>query len=456
MTRRISFYSASLILLLFATALAGCVSTKERYQRVQKYEKQGKPVAAAFEMVKVLDDDSSWPNGRQELNELAQAGMDMLMETSRQKLSQNAPLDALGALDRIDNLRSACRSVSVSVNEPTGYRSLRREAVDESFAYLMDRGENAETDGRWSVAADAYENAREFAPTNEALREIDARQADVYMAWAEMDMDQGAYRSAFDRADVAASYVSEASPMIENVEALQDAAVARGTKVTAFLPLWQTRQAGAALPPDFLREVNDVLNLRYWSKPPIFIASVPPVPTRRAVRRDDLDRTILSRKQASRIGRILESDLVVTGEIVEFREERDDIESVTQTAQWSVSTPDGREATRGRSGTGPRDTTFVVKEYDRELYATIEIRVIDTRSGRTLSANTIGVDVEDRMVRGEFSGDWRNLDLSGMELSLFHPEDLRAQERELELKLADALADAVARETFDDLVQTIR
>lgn len=455
MQLRPSLLAQALLFILFASLLAGCVSTEERYQRVQTYQKEGKPVAAAFEMVKVLDDDSGWPNGRRELNTLATEAMTHLMGRSRERLQAGAPLDAVASLDRIDALRSACRSVDVSINEPADYGSLRARSVDASYALLMDRAGEAEANGQWSAAASAYDEARRFAPGDRALSDIDRRQADVHLAWAEQDMERGAFRSAFSRAETAAGFLPEQSVLLDDVRGIQDAAVAEGTRLAAFLPLWQTRETADRLPDGFLRELNDVLTLRYWSDPPIFVASVPPVPTRRVLRRYDLHRTVLSREQAARVGRQLETDFVVAGDVVGYREERDDVETTPRTAEWSISTPAGRGATRGREAAEPRDTTFFVEQYDRELYATVEIRLIDPRAGRTLVTHTIEVDVEGPMERGVFDGDWRNLDLSGAETSLFRAEDVRKRERDLELALADAVAAAVAQETFDRIVETI-
>jgi hypothetical protein len=444
-----------LALLVLLTTLSGCVSTKERYERVQTYQNEGKVVAAAFEMVKVLDDEPNWPDGRRELNTLAQSAMSSLMDAARGDLQNGEPLDAVAALDRIDELRSACRSVDVSVSEPQGYAALRPRAMDASYAMLLDRAESYRDKEEWGRAVKAYNDARRFAPGDQALRSLDRRLAESHMSWAAADMDRAHFRSAFDRAETAASFLAEDAPMREDVRALQDAAVAEGTRVAAFLPLWQTREAADALPNGLLREINDVLMLEHWTAPPVFIASVPPVPLRRTLRRFDLDRTVLSRKQAARIGRHLETDFVVVGDIVSYRDVQDDVETTPQTARWSVNTPEGRGATRGRQAAAPTDTTFFVEQYERELYATVEVRIIDPVAGRTLVTHTIDVDVSGPMERGVFDGNWRNLDLSGAETSLFREEDLRTRERELELALADAVAGAVANETFNRILKSI-
>jgi len=185
---------------------------------------------------------------------------------------------------------------------------------------------------------------------------------------------------------------------------------------------------------------------------------VPPVPTRRLLRNMDLHRSVLSRLQASRVGRELDADLVFVGDIVAYREEVDNLEAESYRTGWTPPTGNGRSATSGRPSAEsgePTDTTYVVERYDRELYATVEIRVLDPFAKRTLARHTIDVELEGPMEHGVFDGNWRNLDLSGAETSLFRPADLRERERELEVAFADAVANAVAREGFDRILGTI-
>ena len=323
----------------------------------------------------------------------------------------------------------------------------------------MREGETAAAEERWAAAADAYEDARQYAPSDNALDIIDRRQANVRLSWAEEDMNRGQFRQAFDRAEAALNLVPENTAIAQDVRALQNAAVAEGTRLTAFFPLWQTDDAAESLPQGFLREVNDVLSLSYWTEPPLFIAAVPPVPTRRLLRDMDLHRTVLSRLQASRAGRRLDADRVLVGDIVSFHEEIDDRERETIRTGWNPpEATNGRSATRGRpSGESdePADTTFVIERYDRELHATVEIRVLDPFAKRTLAQHTIDVELDGPMERGVFDGNWQNLDLSGAETSLFRPEDVRERERELEIAFADAVANAVARESFDRILGTI-
>jgi tetratricopeptide (TPR) repeat protein len=453
----------SLLLLLLITsgvgaALSGCVSAKERYERVQNDRSEGRVVAAAFEMVKVLEDDESWPNGRRELNDLAREASKTLMGEAQTAVNRDRPIKALSSLDRIEDLEAACRDLDVSIGWPSGYDDLRATAVQDAYDLRMREGETAASEGRWAAAEDAYEDARQYAPGDNFLRTIDRRQADVRLAWAEEAMSAGQYRLAFDRAESALNLVPENTGIAQDVRALQDAAVAEGTRLTAFFPLWQTGEAAEALPRGFLREVNDVLNLNYWTEPPLFIAAVPPVPTRRLLRDMDLHRTVMSRLQASRAGRRLDADRVLVGDIVSFREEIDDLERKSVRVGWNPpEATNGRSATRGRPSADaePTDTTYVIERYDRELHATVEIRVLDPFAKRTLAQHTMDVELDGSMERGVFDGDWQNLDLSGAETSLFRPEDVRERERELEIAFADAVANAVARESFDRILGTI-
>lgn len=451
---RLAYAVSSLVVALLLLTLAGCVSTKDRYERVQAYRSDGRIVAAAYEMVEVLESDSQWPNGRRELNDLARDAIEEQMGDARAALDRGAPIAAVDALDEIKALRRACRSVDVSVVQPDGYASLRERAEEKAYRMLVDRAGQAFARDDWPAAEAAYVEAATYVDDETTLAMLDTRRAEVLHAWAEADMEREAYRTAFERAETALSLSAADSPRGSDLRALQDAAVTRGTRVVAFLPLWQTESAESAVPSGFLRELDDVLSLEHWTTPPLFVATAPQVPTRRVLRRFELDRRMLSRAEVARIGRALETDLVVTADLIAFREDADDIEQETAVAPWFPETT-SRSATAGRERSGPVDTTFVIERYDRELTATVEVRLIDPRGRRTLSTERITAEVDGPMERGVFEGNWRNLDLSGAERSLFHPEDLRQRERELELLLVDELAAAVADDTFRRIIAGI-
>jgi len=357
-------------------------------------------------------------------------------------------------MDEIEALRRACRRVDVSVLPPAGYASLRARAETNAYRMLVDRAEGASAREDWAAADAAYIEAAAYVDDETTLAMLDTRRAGVLQSWAEADMEREAYRTAFDRAETALSLSAADTPRTADLRALQDAAVTRGTRVVAFLPVWQTESAESAVPPGFLRELDDVLSLEHWAEPPLFVATAPQVPTRRVLRRFELDRRLLSRTEAARIGRALETDLVITADLIAFQEDADDIERETGVAPWVPETT-SRSATSGRERSGPVDTTFVIETYDRELTATVEVRLIDPRGRRTLSTERITAEVDGPMERGVFEGNWRNLDLSGAERSLFHPEDLRQRERELELLLVDALAASVADDTFRRIIAGI-
>jgi tetratricopeptide (TPR) repeat protein len=453
MSLRRPFSVLSLLGLFVVVSLAGCVSTKERYERVQSLSSEGRTVAAAYEMIEVLDDDSSWPNGRRELLKLASTAFDTLMTEARQLRRDDRPVEAVGRLNEVDRLHDACQRVKVSVPLPEGYASVRRETESEAYAMLVDRGEAAFDAEDWPDAEAAFEEARAYADGTDQLRELDRLQARTLFRWADAEMQRSAYRSAYDKAEAVTSLLSEDAALVEDARTLQQAALDRGTRRVAFLPLWQTESAGQAMPPGFQRELNETLRYRHWDQPPLFIASADPLATRRTLQRMGLDRTVLSRRQAVRAGERLDADYLVTGEVVQFVAEKSDVEQERRVTGW---TSNARGATRGRPDDGPTaDTAYVVEDFDLKLTAGVEFRVVDVRSGRIVATRTVDVSSEGEMRRGVFEGDWRNLDLSGSELALFDPEEIRRREQALETSLADALADALAREAFDRILGRI-
>jgi hypothetical protein len=87
--------------------------------------------------------------------------------------------------------------------------------------------------------------------------------------------------------------------------------------------------------------------------------------------------------------------------------------------------------------------------------ATVEWRLIDARSRRTVDRGTEREAARGDVQRGVFTGDYRQLDLSGRELSLFNPNDLRDEERAVEDQLIEVLAAGLADEVFARILHRI-
>jgi hypothetical protein len=433
---------------VFLGLAAGCVSTKDRYETAQELTREGRYAEAAQYYIRVLREEPDWSSVRGELQAVGQRSIEQQWDSAEQAAAAGRYGAAVAALDAIDALRANAESVGVQLTVPDNYSAFRNEMARAAADQLIDEGRQAEEVDDWPAAFDAYEQARQYVQRERRLAMLDTAQARVALQWAKAEMDRENFHAAHERAAIVYELVGIDGQLAREAEALQQAALERGTRITAFLPVSRTRGATAALPEFFLNELNAVLQYDYWSNPPLFIAPTDPIETRRSLRRAGVYPGVLSDAEAAEVGRALGTDFVVAGELTNFERTEEDVEETTRDARLRV---------RGPTGQGPawRDTSYVLQTFDLKLEATVEYRIIDARSGRVLARDVERVRHEGDRRRGLFPGDYGDLDLSGSEVSLFNREDQQAAERAIENQLIDRLAEAFAEDAFDRLLRRI-
>lgn len=437
----------SVLLLSLALLLAGCVSTQDRYEKAQNLSAEGRYVEAVRYYVRVLEEEPDWTEARDELEAVGQQAVSQLLDEAEALAAEGHYEDAVAALQTLDTLRPATEDVGVTLTVPEDYAEYRAKLIRTAADALIEEGRAAEKAGEWSDAVEAYERAQEYVSVErQAL--LEEALARVLLHWGEEELAHHHYRSAYERVARIADLVDADHPLQRKAAALRDTAIERGTRVVAFLPLWRTGEAASAMPRFFMRDLNDVLQLDHWTSPPDFIAAVDPIAARRLLRRREVDRTVLSRSTAAKVGRELGADLVLAGEVVRYEQTVTPISEREREARMRVRGPTGQ-------GMQWRDTTYVVQTIRLELEAAGEWRLIDAQSGRTVDRGTIRAQVRDKLQRGIFAGDYRRLDLSGSELSLFNLSDQRQDERAVENQLVDEFATRLADEVFTRILHRI-
>lgn len=436
------------VLLSLTLLWAGCVTTTDRYRRAQELTAEGQYVEAARSYVEVLEADADWTEARDELRAVGQRAIDNLQVEAETLEADGRYEQAVDALRTLDDLREEVAAVDVELTVPDDYAAYRADLFRTTADALVEEGTRAEEVGDWPAAADAYERAREYVQSDERATLLREAQAQVLLQWSEDALAQNHYRTAYERADRISGILAETHPLREDVAALQSTAVERGTRAVAFLPLWRTNRAAENMSRYFLRDFNDVLQLDQWAAAPRFIAPVDPIAARRTLRRMGADRTVLPRSVAAKVGQELGADLVLTGALVRYERVADNIRERERETRIRV---------RGATGQGPqwRDTTYVVQTFDLELEAEVEYRLIEARTGQSVSRGSVWDRASDEMQRGRFPGDYRQLDLSGSEVSLFNESDLRLSEREVEDRLMDRLGETLANEVFSRVLHRI-
>jgi hypothetical protein len=172
------------------------------------------------------------------------------------------------------------------------------------------------------------------------------------------------------------------------------------------------------------------------------------------MRRNGVDRAVLSRREAAEVGRSVGAAFVETGEITEFTATETDVDEERIRVAYLSNE---RSRTSGRQGEDsvPTDTFYVHRTYDLEVAAVVDYRVVDAQTRRVVDQGTARATAEGEMEDAVFPGDWRNLDLSGTERDLFDPILLERRQREIETRLLDRLADDYANQAYDGVLDEI-
>lgn len=427
-------------LLLVLLLAAGCKSADELYNEGQALEMQGRHEAAVRYYAEALEKDPHLQKARGRLLEAGRVavarGLDRL-DAAEAGGDWVAAGDAHLALDEVVGMAGR---VGVALPLAEGYPERRRANFEAAITTLLNEGEGHVARGDFGRAIEAYDRARRYRPTPEDEAALADATLDAYATWAEYDLAAGHFRAAYDRAAQALAFVPPGSLAAAELARIQNVAVERGSVRTAAAPLWPTASAARQLPDGFMEALDDALVLDHWTRPPPFVAVLEPAIVRRALRDLGLDRQVLRERDAARLGRALETDVVFAGEVTRFRRHVEEEERERRTAQ-----------TRG----GERVTWFRVEE-ELTLSAIVTFDVVEARSGRSLCEREVERAVRRRITRGEYDGSVRVLDLSRDERRLFDADALAEREHDLERDLVDDLARRVAELAFECILRQVR
>lgn len=428
MIRKLSFALA------IAVSLSACASANKRLEQGQQLQAQGRPAEAAERYIQALKKDSKLDSARAGLRQAGGAAIEQYLRAAAE--SGNPYLAADNYL-AVDDLQKRALEVGIFLPGPNGYDVSKRAAFDKAIAtavtdarLLTNTREYAEGLRRLQRAATAYQ------PTTAQATTLGGSGADVMIAWAKADTAQGNFRAAFGRVERMGEVTGATQRQVDEARSIQSAAVSRGTRRIAVVPVWGTVAARNSLPDDALLVLGDALNENPWISPPAFIAMVPADQVEREVRRQGMARRTLSSFEAARIARTVGADFAVVAEVDSVRRDDTNVRVTRRPAR----------TTRGV------DTAYYIEEGSARLYARATFSVVDREGQRGSDFQSVTASTSSQFTRVRYNGDYRSLDLRQAERDLF--ERARA-EGDLARTFANALSPRLAEAVFNEVTRRI-
>ncbi len=425
-----------LLSIAFVVLVAGCASTQKTFDKAVKAEEAGRFEEAANLYIEVLRKEPDWEDARARLTRTGSIVLENHLDEASRLESESRYVAAADLLARTESFHLRATAVGAKLTLPQNFGNRRSRLENLAVRQLIAEGGKARDAGRWGEALALYDRAlRRGSLTRTEAASVRESKAGVLTRWAEQALAEGRYRFAFDKAQEALDIIGIEHTLTPRLVSVQEGALEEGSAYVAVLPVASTENARREASMLFLNDLNDILVYDHWSQAPPFILVADPVTVRRDLR-SIVGRggRVVTRSEAVAIGRLANADWVVVPEVVKFqRSERRGGERTVKVK------------TRGRNSL---DTTYVVVTTDLTLYTRADVRIYDVLSGRERFKGHVDVSVEERYEQGRYTGNYRDLDLSGSELQLFDAEEHRARLDRMEGALADRLAGKLAERVY--------
>lgn len=425
--------AASALFVLLLTA-SGCVSAERAYRGGMDAEVSGDYDAAVSRYATALRRDAALPNVRGRLIVASR-------EAIRAHLARAAsvgPVEGAGAWLAAERIVTEAQSVGVDADRPATFDADLADALDAALYAILSVAAQR-VDGRdYAGALSALEQGRLYRPSPERQAELDATAQTAYAYWADDDLQAGRFRDALAHADAALALTPPGADA-DRLAALRAAAIDAGTVVVALLSVQVDGRD--ALPDNFLRDLDDLLDERLVTGGGPFVALVDPGDVRRALRgRGARGSRVLSPDAAADVARDLAADLAVSVDL-------------GRPAETLRETQRRRVRSRLRVG---RDTTSYLQTTTRvDVSMAARIRVVEAGTRRVVCTEEVRQTGTADALEARYPGDWRDLDLDRAERDRFAEDDVDRARGAALAGLRDALADDLARRAADCLNRQI-
>lgn len=443
------------ILLTLALASA-CASAEDRLNEGMDLQTQGRYIEAVYRYIDALEKDAALTAAQERLLAAGDTAVVQAMDDADELERRGDPVRAAGLYRQVDAMLAAARRVGTRIPIPGDYSAIRRGVLDNAINWQMVKGDEAAEQGRWAQAREFYIGARgDFLPSREQIEESYDAEEKVLLEWAQVELTDWRPRSAYDLAQAALDLrPSPARETVLTVRDIQERALEAGTVVVAVAPVMADNGVREYLGGEFEIQLDDVLSLDHWNKPPLFVEIADPLVLRRELRGLLRGQLVQSPVVVGRALELIGADLAVMVQLteIEVREERIDRDRHTAVVTRNTGGPQAR---RGEPGEVTDTVTYATVSGDLSYYVKADIVLVDPE-GRELTRFEASSTQRGPFKRGEFDGDPRVLDLDDRLAPFFDPGVLAGQRAEIEGALLQELAAAVAVGTYDQVLAGIR
>lgn len=425
--------------LTLLTALAACTSAAEHFEAGAGLEAQGDIVRAAERYIDALDKDENLVEARERLEELAPQVVGLYLNRIESARERENFVPAADVLPDLDDFIEDTRDVGVIADPGPDYRSLRRTVHDEAIRELLGTAAADRRDGRFREALGALERIARYEPRfadDEAVRRsvIDTR-----MSWARYEFDRGRLQASFRQAGFAVTIAG--GPQTTDARAavrLQEQALEIGTVSLVGFPFAVDEDA-AELSYGALTALHDHLLLDVWRQPPPFVFVIDPAVARAEIRDGRYDEGGITTREAVRIGRTIDTDFVVLGDIRSFAITESDVKSTPET-------------TRDRDG---RTVTYHRVTGRLNLNLRVGLTLVDVGRGRVVETSSFRVSRSEDFERASYSGDPDELRVSRSVRNLFAPGRMASLRRDLEDGVVEEAARRFGQRAFREVLARV-
>ncbi len=431
--------SNTMLTLTLLTALGACTSAAEHFEAGAGLEAQGDIVRAAERYIDALDKDQELVEARERLEELAPQIVGLYLDRIDGAREMENFVPAADILSDLDDFIEDARGVGVIADPGPDYPGLRRTVQDEAIQALLGAAAAGRRDGQFSEALDALERIARYEPRfadDEAVRRsvIDTR-----MSWARYEFDQGRLQASFRQA----GFVITTAGGPQSAEArtalrLQEQALEIGTVSLVGFPFAVDEDA-AELSNGALTHLHDHLLLDGWRQPPPFVFVIDPAVARSEIRDGRYDQGGITTREAVRIGRAIDTDFVVLGDLRSFAITESDVRSTPETA-------------RDRDG---RTVTYHRVTGHLNLSLRVDLTLVDVGRGRVVETSSFRVSRSADFERGSYSGDPHELRVSRAVRDLFAPGRMASLRQDLEDSVVEEAARRFGQRTFREVLARV-